>query len=314
LNHRFYKDLKKKLAKNVHQGNEWSNDDDDDDDDDDDVDDSDNDSDNKSDSDSDTYKGSNGNDFFENQSLNEFETKSRFTDYSMTSSIIRRNDKLQHLDKHFESIYSQYDEDQIGALDVEDIDGYRDLNNLVLQKALEEMDILTTKVQYKTEKYANNMRRIDENDDVDSDDDDEDEYEYIYVKDEHDDDRLDCESILDTYSTTNNLPHVIRDDDGLVHRPRIRISKKTGVPIVDSQQKSLKKTLKDMQKNEVVLIVRKANETKEEKKQRKQAVKEQRRERRSEKKLNKLAFKEEKKIQMKNIKNLKEFSNTVKLS
>jgi protein LTV1 len=277
-----------------------------------DVDDDDDDDDDDDESDSDTYKGSSGNDFFENESLKEFETKSRFTDYSMTSSIIRRNDKLQHLDKHFESIFAQYDEDQIGALDVEDIDGYRDMNNLVLKKALEEMEILTTKVQYKTEKYESGMKRIDEHDGASSGE-DKDEYEYIYVKDDGDD-RLDCESILDTYSSTNNLPQVIRDDDGRKPaKPRIRVSNKTGMPIVDNQ-KSLKKTLKELEKNEVVLLIRKADETKEEKKQRKQAVKEQRRERRSEKKLNKLAFKEEKKVQMKTVQGLKEFSNTVKLT
>lgn len=32
------------------------------------------------------------------------ETKSRFTEYSMTSSVMRRNDKLQLLDEQFEKV------------------------------------------------------------------------------------------------------------------------------------------------------------------------------------------------------------------
>lgn len=37
-------------------------------------------------------------------SLNMEETKSRFTDYSMSSSIIRRNENLQLLDDQFEQV------------------------------------------------------------------------------------------------------------------------------------------------------------------------------------------------------------------
>merc|ERR1719228_1933056 len=49
------------------------------------------------------------------------ETKSRFTEYSMTSSVIRRNDQLTLLDDRFEKLYEQYDDDQIGGLDGEDL-------------------------------------------------------------------------------------------------------------------------------------------------------------------------------------------------
>lgn len=37
-------------------------------------------------------------------SLNDIETKSRFTDYSMTSSVMRRNYQLRHLDDRFEEV------------------------------------------------------------------------------------------------------------------------------------------------------------------------------------------------------------------
>jgi protein LTV1 len=38
------------------------------------------------------------------QSFNEEETKSRFTNYSMTSSVIRRNEQLTLLDDRFEKV------------------------------------------------------------------------------------------------------------------------------------------------------------------------------------------------------------------
>ncbi|CAG5108562.1 Similar to ltv1: Protein LTV1 homolog (Xenopus laevis), partial [Cotesia congregata] len=47
----------------------------------------------------------------------EEETKSRFTEYSMSSSVIRRNENLTLVDEKFERVYEAYDEDQIGALD-----------------------------------------------------------------------------------------------------------------------------------------------------------------------------------------------------
>ena len=54
----------------------------------------------------------------------------------MTSSVIRRNAALSQLDEQFEKFFAQYDEDQIGALDTEEIDGYR-MNDQVLENALE---------------------------------------------------------------------------------------------------------------------------------------------------------------------------------
>lgn len=60
------------------------------------------------------------------------ETKSRFTEYSMTSSILPRNDKLQLHDARFEKLFEEYDEEKIGALDEEEegsAAGKRDVNS-----------------------------------------------------------------------------------------------------------------------------------------------------------------------------------------
>ena len=44
--------------------------------------------------------------------------------------------------QHFEKIYSQYDDDQIGALDTDEIEGFRNYNDCVLESALEEFNLL----------------------------------------------------------------------------------------------------------------------------------------------------------------------------
>ncbi|KAL1403750.1 hypothetical protein pipiens_019232, partial [Culex pipiens pipiens] len=66
------------------------------------------------------------------------ETKSRFTEYSMSSSVIRRNEQLSLLDDRFEKFYEQYDDPELGALDCEDIEGHVDINDSVLMQYAEE--------------------------------------------------------------------------------------------------------------------------------------------------------------------------------
>lgn len=51
------------------------------------------------------------------------ETKSRFTEYSMSSSVIRRNEQLSLLDDRFEKFFENYDDPELGAVDLEDIEG-----------------------------------------------------------------------------------------------------------------------------------------------------------------------------------------------
>ena len=44
-------------------------------------------------------------------------SKSKYTSYSMTSSVIRRNQGLQNVDDHFDKIFDEYADEQIGPLD-----------------------------------------------------------------------------------------------------------------------------------------------------------------------------------------------------
>lgn len=296
------------------------------------------------DSDDEEYEGSDRdfdsdeaeNDFFDNfsesQSVKEFETKSRFSEYSMTSSVIKRNEKLRSLDSQFENIYAQYDEDQIGGLDMEEIDGYRDSTDKVLESALDEFDLLMKKTLYvaPANTKVKSKPKLDVLKEEGSEEDDEGEgeetetesddktecgsdsedtdaendqakknYELVKFKTKKDkDDRLDCESILSTYSTIYNHPAMISEK-----RPAIELSKKTGLPLGVLGDKPITKKQMDKIEHKITRILpeipnRSKDETKEERKERKQMVKEHRRERRVEKKINKMAFKYEEKIQI----------------
>ena len=44
-------------------------------------------------------------------------SKTKYTNYSMTSSVIRRNQGLQNIDQHFDKVFDEYDDQEIGPLD-----------------------------------------------------------------------------------------------------------------------------------------------------------------------------------------------------
>ena len=154
-------------------------------------------------------------------------------------------------------------------------------------------------------------------------------------------DRLDCESIISTYSNLYNHPKIIYEGKG-PRKEKIRINPKTGVPITNKPgltAKNLKQLESSIQKISLdsdddedsddsedgvtvattarsklsLYSVRPVNETPEERKARKAAVKEIRRERREEKKANQVAFNEERKRLDKESLNLKSNLTAVKL-
>lgn len=87
----------------------------------------------------------------ETKSMRDLEKKSRFSEYSMSSSVIRRNESLKLLDEQFERLFAQYDDDQIGALDTEEIEGFRGQDS-VLNAALEEFSKMMEKKGLDTDK------------------------------------------------------------------------------------------------------------------------------------------------------------------
>ncbi|XP_019645219.1 PREDICTED: protein LTV1 homolog [Branchiostoma belcheri] len=249
-------------------------------------------------------------------------TKSRFTEYSITSSVMRRNEGLTLLDDRFEKMYEEYDDDEVGPLDHEELTGTVQQDSLVLNNILQE---------YEKKKEESVIRRLDpvregmegEGEEGVSSESESEEDELVKMVTEQPKEKWDCESILSTYSSIYNHPTVIKDPPKPKKGKQIILSQKSGIPIGVLGSKGLtKKQLEEQdrleegessEEEEMEITIRSAparkkGETAEEKKLRKQAVKAERRERRIEKKANKLAFKEEASRQEKivmNQKNLK---------
>uniref|UniRef100_A0A250Y1K6 Protein LTV1 homolog n=1 Tax=Castor canadensis TaxID=51338 RepID=A0A250Y1K6_CASCN len=241
------------------------------------------------------------------------ETKSRFTEYSMTSSVMRRNEQLTLHDERFEKFYEQYDDVEIGALDNAELEGSIQVDSNRLQEVLSD---------YYKEKAENciKLNTLEPCKDQDlpmSELDESEEEEVITVVLKEAKEKWDCESICSTYSNLYNRPQLIK------YQPKpkqIHISSKTGIPLNVLPKKGL--TAKQVERMQMIngsdlpkvsTQPRSKNESKEDKRARKQAIKEERKERRVEKKANRLAFKLEKRRQEKELLNLKKNVEGLKL-
>ncbi|RZC36037.1 LTV1 -like, partial [Asbolus verrucosus] len=136
------------------------------------------------------------------QSFNDEETKSRFTSYSMTSSVIRRNEQLTLLDDRFEKMYADYDENEIGALDCEEIEGHVPESSDILLQYAEEFAKSQKSEKLDKEVIATKIAEQLENSD------EEGEMVYIEIPEKE---KWDCESILSTYSNIYNHPKLIKE-------------------------------------------------------------------------------------------------------
>uniref|UniRef100_T1J085 Protein LTV1 homolog n=1 Tax=Strigamia maritima TaxID=126957 RepID=T1J085_STRMM len=241
------------------------------------------------------------------------ETKSRFTEYSVSSSVLPRNKGLQHLDDQFETIYEQYDDEEIGALHQDDIVGCLSMESGIFKQIVEDYE--KQKASERNRQYVQHLGEKC----VEDDDESEDVEKYIV---EVPLEKWDCESILSKNSTLYNHPQLIKESSKRKPIP-IRVFEKTGIPKDTLKEKLTPKNLKQLDQSFTapiapieLLKTRKKHEKEspEEKHNRKQAVKELRRERRIEKKLNKEAFKEEKKVQEKILVNVHNKLQTIKLN
>ncbi|XP_055378208.1 protein LTV1 homolog [Condylostylus longicornis] len=252
------------------------------------------------------------------------EVKSRFTEYSMSSSVIRRNEQLSLLDDRFEKFYETYDDIEIGPLDTEDIDGKLGPRNRLIRQCLRELKRGEKIEDYSKEWDKERVEKYREIHENGSDD----EIVEVEVNDKKSKKRWDCESILSTYSNTYNHPKLIEEPrksrKSQNRESKIEIDSKTGIPMHvlkndDSQILTAKALSKFDNQNDAenkqeisgskslcaksmlstlsVLSIRPKDETPEEKRERKRLLKEYRAERRVEKKANAEAFKEEKKKQ-----------------
>ncbi|XP_064605794.1 protein LTV1 homolog [Liolophura sinensis] len=239
----------------------------------------------------------------------DMETKSRFTDYSLSSSVMHRNKGLTLLDDRFEKLYEQYDDTEIGALDHEDLEGGVDqgshLLNTILDQFEDQQKLVALKDVVEPGETINDS----------GEDSGMDDNGLVTVVLEEPDKKWDCESILSTYSNLYNHPRLIDEPK----KTKINLSSKSGLPLGVLQQPGL--TQKQIEKDRRQALVadrastyRPKDETTEEKKSRKQAVKAERKERRAEKKANKIAFKVEQKRQESEVQNLQKNLQGVKIT
>lgn len=240
------------------------------------------------------------------------ETKSRFTEYSMSSSVIRRNEQLSLLDDRFEKFYENYDEPEVGALDCEEIEGHVDINDELLLSISK--DFTKNEKPQKYDKAWDVCRLVKLNHDEEK----EEEIVALEVSDDEVDGKKrkwDCESILSTYSNIYNHPKLI-EVPSKRKLAKIQVNPKTGLPkdIFEDEQRgkltirSLARLANEEERSAAgpkslcaesvistlsVLSLRPKDETPEEKRERKKLLKEYRNERRIEKKSNKVAFNDE---------------------
>ncbi|KAI8038547.1 protein LTV1 homolog [Drosophila gunungcola] len=250
------------------------------------------------------------------------EVKSRFTEYSMSSSVIRRNEQLSLLDDRFEKFYASYDDPELGDLALEDIEGNWHQKHPVVMQCFKEFKKKDKTIEYNKEW---DRERIEKYRNVVEGEQDPTEELVEYEVDDPKQKKWDCESILSTYSNIYNHPKLIdeprrsRRSSASTNPAPIQIDPKTGLPTnvlrggVDGQltakalanladesadaagPKSL--CAKSVLSTLSILSIRPKDETAEEKKERKRLLKDYRNERRIEKKANTEAFKEEKKRQ-----------------
>lgn len=224
------------------------------------------------------------------------ERKTRFTSYSMTSSIMRRSEKLVNLDDQFEELFlGAYDEDKVGDLQHQNLDENEiQLDSALLQNAIETdyaqfvPDQQTVMDTLKGDKELKKMA-LDYVENYNSDEDDND-VEIVEVKEKP---KWDCETIISTYSNLYNRPKVL--DDGFSTKSgAINVKKLQGGPKCVRTSSELKKMEQEYQeeRGEMKLRVQKREKTesKEQKKARKAAVKAAKRDRRIEKKETRAAF------------------------
>ncbi|XP_064086277.1 protein LTV1 homolog isoform X2 [Macrobrachium nipponense] len=240
------------------------------------------------------------------KTFREEETASHFTNYSLSSSVLRRNEGLSVLDDCFEEKFvREYDDEQVGALDGEDIDGFIGEDSPLFKQVLEK-----AKKQLQAEPEDEKTRIINWIKDMQQRIDEDKEKVQIELSDSEPGEKWDCETILSTYSTQYNHPRTITDPP---RRKKIAVNPRTGIPLEHGVEGLTKKALV-LHNNQIggdsgkaqldtetlitsmsTISIRPPGETSDERRFRKKALKELRRERRSEKKLNRCTFKDEKK-------------------
>lgn len=230
------------------------------------------------------------------------ETKSKFSNYSMSSSVIQRNAGLQLLDARFEKLYEQYDKSEIGGLDLDDIHGSVKQGSHILNSLLEEFEQAKKPLTVDDVKGERACVNVDKYRYERSDSSDEDMVTVV-IKPKP---KWDCETILSIYSECNQ-PMLIPEPKTV--QKKIKLKGPHNIPEGTLGTRGLTKrdideAFREREKHDRAITYRPKDETPNEKKQRKQATKQQQKERKQEKKQNKTAFTKEKIRQDKELMNL----------
>ncbi|CAH1640807.1 unnamed protein product [Spodoptera littoralis] len=210
------------------------------------------------------------------------DTKSRFSQYSMSSSVMRRNQGLTLLDNRFEKMFAEYDDTEVGALDLEEIEGFMPETHDMLLQAAEHFEESQRKYQLDKEKEIARINRLQE------------------IEEESEEELVTVEKPKKIKLNARGIPKdVLGKDNKLTVKSLAKFNamqKETGSSDEEDDGKTNAETILSTLS---VLSIRPKDETPEDKKERKRLLKEYRKERRVEKKANKEAFKEEKKRQEK---------------
>ena len=123
---------------------------------------------------------------------------------------MRRNDQLTLLDDKFEKFFGDYEEDNVGGLEFDDLEGHRPENSETMNQMLKSYEKEMTAERQKIEDSERNIHA-----EVQESSGDEDIKGSLEIREVEEarrtEDKLDCESILTTYSTLYNHPRLIKE-------------------------------------------------------------------------------------------------------
>lgn len=221
--------------------------------------------------------------------------KTVFTNYSLTSSVMRRNQGLQQIDEHFERLYEKEyaDDTEIGALDLNGVKG-EDLLSDVNQIRQLKNEVKIVRKRNHGDNYEPEIVSDHHKNAIIGEGAAEEEDDLVEVEIQRRENKIDCESILSYNSNLYNHPRLIVEP----RRSRKSSSTTDQMEIDDTRSRSGKGQSIASSRASILskLSVRPTNESLEDKRARKKALKQYRQERRQERKQNQQIFKTERAI------------------
>ena len=210
------------------------------------------------------------------------ETGTKFTSYSMSSSVIRRNQQLSLLDDKFDKFMDQYDEAEEGALEGEEIEGCVEETSVRMSDLMaeHEREKALRRQQLEREQVIQKLSLLDRSDSGG-------EADIVKVEDKGE--KWDSDSILSTYSTLYNHPKLISEP----RNTKIQLSSKGvlcrgltagALRQLDQGGEDTKDDVVSVKSKISELSIRPKHETPEEKKDRKTNLKQAMRERKGKRK------------------------------